>query len=187
MNEMILALFWMTYYAIHSAMASDRIKTFLSITIPAFYPYYRLVYSVFALLNLLLLLQLHVIVPSESIFESRIAPWIGFTLCLAAAVVLLVSIRSYGIGFLIRESREDELVTTGLNSIVRHPLYFGTLLLLIGVFLILPKWKNLVVLVISSLYLVIGSLLEERKLIARFGEDYISYRERVNMLIPGLF
>ena len=37
-----------------------------------------------------------------------------------------------------------------------------------------------------TVYLVVGALYEERKLVRLFGEEYIKYRERTPMLIPGL-
>jgi protein-S-isoprenylcysteine O-methyltransferase Ste14 len=37
-----------------------------------------------------------------------------------------------------------------------------------------------------SLYLVIGALFEERKLLQEFGEDYAAYQDRTPMLFPKL-
>jgi protein-S-isoprenylcysteine O-methyltransferase Ste14 len=38
--------------------------------------------------------------------------------------------------------------------------------------------------VILTSYLIVGTLLEERKLIGEFGEEYLAYQKRVSMLIP---
>ena len=38
--------------------------------------------------------------------------------------------------------------------------------------------------IILSAYLVVGSILEERKLLAEIGEPYAEYRRRVPMLVP---
>jgi protein-S-isoprenylcysteine O-methyltransferase Ste14 len=38
--------------------------------------------------------------------------------------------------------------------------------------------------VILSAYLLIGTLLEERKLVLEFGEKYKAYQRQVSMLIP---
>jgi len=187
MNELILGLFWMTYYLIHSMMASMRFKHFIKLTAPFFFPYYRLVYSIFATVNLILLLQFHLIVPSQSMFKSLGLQWVGFAFLLSGGVVLLIAVRNYGARFLWRETKVDTLITTGLNAYVRHPLYFGILLLLFGIFLLSPLWKNMVLLIVSTLYLIVGILLEERKLIAEFGSAYLAYRKRVSMLIPWIF
>lgn len=43
---------------------------------------------------------------------------------------------------------------------------------------------NLPVRIILSLHLIIGTLLEERKLVQELGEPYIRYQQQVPMLIP---
>jgi protein-S-isoprenylcysteine O-methyltransferase Ste14 len=187
MNELILGMFWMVYFAIHSVMATSRFKLYLRLTIPAFYPYYRSVYSLFATVNLLLLLWLHLIVTSELIFDSGNFWFIGYAFCLASGIVLAVAGKAYGVGFLIREAKNKHLIRSGLNAYVRHPLYFGILLFVIGFFLVSPNWKNLVFAVISVLYLIVGTLLEERKLMAEFGQEYVNYKKEVKMLIPWIF
>jgi len=38
--------------------------------------------------------------------------------------------------------------------------------------------------VVLTVYIIIGTLLEEKKLIAEIGQPYLIYRSRVPMLIP---
>jgi protein-S-isoprenylcysteine O-methyltransferase Ste14 len=80
-------------------------------------------------------------------------------------------------------SDTDEFDETGVFSITRHPWYFGSLLLLWS---ILPQYSLPVFLTacILSMYLVIGTMLEERKIIARYGDGYRRYQQRVSMLFP---
>lgn len=184
MNELVLGMFWIIYYVMHSAMATSRFKLYLRLTVPSFYPYYRFVYSLFAVINFLLLLWLHLILSSGSIFETGDLRFVGYAFCFASAIVFAIAGKAYGSGFLFREQKNKYLMRSGLNAFVRHPLYFGILLFLIGVFLIAPNWKNLVFVIISTLYLIVGTLLEERKLIDEFGEEYRKYRKEVKMLIP---
>lgn len=65
---------------------------------------------------------------------------------------------------------------------VRHPLYFFTLILI---------WSNpditpdrLLFNVLFTGWIVVGTRLEERDLVAEFGEHYRAYQRRVPMLIP---
>jgi protein-S-isoprenylcysteine O-methyltransferase Ste14 len=47
--------------------------------------------------------------------------------------------------------------------------------------------RNLLALNVGlTLYLILGAIYEERKLVREFGEQYTRYQERVPMLIPGL-
>jgi protein-S-isoprenylcysteine O-methyltransferase Ste14 len=74
-----------------------------------------------------------------------------------------------------------KLDTTGILGITRHPWYLGTILLI---------WARgfdvsaLITNIILTIYLVVGTVLEERKLLIEYGEDYRRYRENVSMLIP---
>jgi protein-S-isoprenylcysteine O-methyltransferase Ste14 len=67
---------------------------------------------------------------------------------------------------------------------VRHPLYTAGLLI-IWLFPIMTC--NLLALNIGmTLYILLGAVLEERKLEREFGEAYAQYKSRTPMLIPFL-
>lgn len=67
-------------------------------------------------------------------------------------------------------------------NVVRHPIYFGTLLVLWGVPLL--SASGLVFNLGMVVYLAIGVTFEERDLYATFGEAYRSYQRRVPALLP---
>ena len=185
MNALYLGVLWLIYYGLHSAMAGGGVKMALRRMLGEKFRYYRTFYSFFAAINFVLLFWFHTMLPSPNVFES------GWSIRLLAGVFVLVgtwiasqSLRSYPISFWFVEEQVNKLITTGWYAYVRHPMYFGVLLVLLGYFLLFPSVKNLVFVVISILYLIVGSLLEEAKLIDRFAEDYLDYRRRVKMLIP---
>jgi protein-S-isoprenylcysteine O-methyltransferase Ste14 len=80
-------------------------------------------------------------------------------------------------------SNTEEFNETGVFGITRHPWYLGSLLFLWS---ILPGYSLPVFLTacILSMYLVIGTILEERKIIAQYGDNYRRYQKRVSMLFP---
>ena len=77
-----------------------------------------------------------------------------------------------------------ELITTGPYAIVRHPIYAGLVLAIVGSAMAIGEWRALLGAVIAVLAFVRKFRLEERWMHEQFGEAYRTYRQRVPALIP---
>jgi protein-S-isoprenylcysteine O-methyltransferase Ste14 len=78
----------------------------------------------------------------------------------------------------IQTERKQQLVTTGVYGIVRHPMYLGMLLWFIGMPLLLGSYIGLALGVIMSVLFAFRAVGEERMLMREF-EDYAAYKKKV--------
>ena len=78
---------------------------------------------------------------------------------------------------------EPELVTAGPYAVVRHPIYSGILLALVGTALVISLIGLAIALIVGS-YFVWAARIEERNLTATFPSAYPAYMARTKMLIP---
>jgi protein-S-isoprenylcysteine O-methyltransferase Ste14 len=86
-------------------------------------------------------------------------------------------------GMPMTEKAEPELVTSGPYKFVRHPIYSGILLALVGTALATNLYWLIAVCIVGA-YFVYSASVEERIMTSSFPATYPSYRERTKMLIP---
>lgn len=177
---------------IHSLLASVGFKNFLRSALgEGFMKSYRLLYNLFAVISFAPILYLMITLPDQPLYQVP-RPWSylmragqGISALLLLAAVLQTDMFAFvGLRQLVEEEKMSALVTGGLYRLVRHPLYTFSLL-----FLWLSPSMSLnsfVVYVALTLYILIGIIFEERKLLREFGQQYASYRAVTPMLIPGL-
>jgi protein-S-isoprenylcysteine O-methyltransferase Ste14 len=84
----------------------------------------------------------------------------------------------------MRTDRAAELITGGIYSRVRHPLYLATILLLLGLAALYPFNRVIVFSIALCAYILIGAYLEERKLIVQYGDAYRAYRKQAGFMLP---
>lgn len=87
----------------------------------------------------------------------------------------------------IEVSNDQKVVSTGPYAVVRHPMYAGALLLLLGISPALGSWWGLLTL-IPFLMILVWRLLDEEKFLDKNLEGYIAYRKKVKYrLIPFIW
>jgi protein-S-isoprenylcysteine O-methyltransferase Ste14 len=121
-----------------------------------------------------------------------LATQVGALIGLVISLLYTDLLRFAGIGQFIRFLRGEQIINpapqfrfSGPYRIVRHPLYFFSLVLLW--FVPVMTLSILVINLVLSLYFWIGSIIEEQRLQVVFGDSYREYQQRVPRLFPLKF
>lgn len=142
--------------------------------------------KVFAGLALALRVALHFlgVWPAGSLPLPRVA---GQILVLAGAGI---AIRHY----LFLKRRNPDLAAPnflesemGLYRWIRHPMYFGDLVLMTGLTLLAPGFASVVLLALGTVGVGVQSRIEDALMARMFGPPFETWRARTRLLVPGLF
>lgn len=193
MRLLVTAALWVSWCAVHSLLTEEGVIGIDRVQETPFARYYRFLYVCFAVASLS---AVFLIVTREG--ETGLwcweGPWRAFQLIswVVAIAMGYLSFRFQDVwGFLgfralfavsPHEKGKDELITYGIYGMVRHPQFAAGVLFL---------WTRdltdtgLVTNLVLTAYLILGSKLEERKLVAKFGDRYRRYRQQVPAFIPG--
>lgn len=176
----------------HSAMARPAFKRAWTKLVPT--PIERSTYVLFTNLALILLFWQWQPLPGVvwsvegpiSVLTLQAIFWIGWGIVLVSTF-LINHFELFGLHQVYARWRDKPMApptfkTPAIYKWVRHPIYFGFLL----AFWATPKMTvgHLLFALATTGYILIGIWLEERDLIAVFGEQYRRYRKEVSMLIP---
>lgn len=197
-NIFLIILLFALFATSHTLLASLKIKKALVDKIGEKIAFYRLFYNT---ASLIIFLSFYVIAPKPDIivydlhypfdiitFVAQVLSLIGLLWALKGINVKefigIEQIRRYLKG----EYKIDDLDEKqnfrieGANKIVRHPFYLFSIL-----FLGFRPTMNLfyfITFICIVIYFYIGSIFEEKKLVEKFGNQYVEYQNRVPRLIP---
>jgi len=195
MGYLLIASLWIAYCLLHSFLISTSFTNLLTSILKNYYAFYRIF---FVSLSVALLIPL---IRYTDQFDTNIIityspPWnIVRNILLLGSLAMFFwafffdydSLSFFGIRQILNFGKEtkkghsNDLKKSGLLGVVRHPMYFA---------LIVALWcdtftvSGIIVNIILTLYVIIGTILEEKKLVLEFGDAYIKYQQEVPMLIP---
>lgn len=197
----VIILLFVVFGISHSFLASRELKSRIAAKYGDYIAFYRLGYNIISLISFMLILE---IAPRpDMIIYDLNGPYdiIIFALQALSLLGLMWTASSldwmefFGISqikrwyhgtYSIAELDESgTLITRGLYKYSRHPVYLFSILFLA----LRPEMSlfYLVSLVCIIAYFYIGSLYEEKKLISRFGNEYVEYMNTVPRILPFFF
>ena len=191
---LMLSLFVIAWCILHSAMIGVSVTENVKKRLGSKFRFYRLFFNLIAILTLIPVALFAYSIRAQTIFHWNGYMRIGQVLLLVVAALLfflggrhynarqVLGIKQIKEGTLNKAiSDTGEIDTSGVLGITRHPWYLATILL------IWARQMDLSVLIVNLIltsYLIVGTILEEKKLIKEFGEKYEAYQNRVSMLLP---
>jgi protein-S-isoprenylcysteine O-methyltransferase Ste14 len=120
-------------------------------------------------------------VPMSIVVAGDILVALGFF------VVFLVFRENSFASSVIDVEADHKVISSGPYAFVRHPIYIGALIMLVGVPLALGSWWGLLTLVLMSL-VVVWRLLDEEEFLVESLPGYVQYRNRVRYrLVPFIW
>jgi protein-S-isoprenylcysteine O-methyltransferase Ste14 len=112
--------------------------------------------------------------------------WTGCVLCYGGIVFAIWARYCLGRNWsgMVTVKEDHTLVRSGPYKLVRHPIYTGLSLALLGSAVVFGELHCLIGAALAVFEWKRKSLIEERFMIEQFGRDYVSYRRQVKALIP---
>lgn len=147
--------------------------------------------KVFGIISLveLIVVSIYAFIPSWHKFllpfwylDNEILVYVGWALLIISLAFVWFAQsnmrESWRIG--IDEENKSELITDGLFSLSRNPIFLGIMIANIGLFLVLPNAFTLLIIALSTVSINTQIRLEEEFLKKEFGLKYTHYQSKVN-------
>lgn len=111
---------------------------------------------------------------------------IGISLFILGWIIIIFAF--FRIGVIPSLRKKSNLITSGIYSVIRHPIYSGTLISVLGWNILFKSIISMIYFPLLCLFYLIETILEEKGLIEEYGDQYLDYKKKVTKrLIPFIF
>jgi protein-S-isoprenylcysteine O-methyltransferase Ste14 len=193
MKYLLIVFLWAAYCSLHSFLITIRFTKLMTRLFKNYYAFYRLFYVMLSIVLLIPLIKytghtdniILITYPMPLNIVRYILIFGSLIMFLWAFFFNYDFLSFFGIRQILNFGKENnsskEISKKGLLGIIRHPMYFA---LIIYLWCQMFSAVDLVVNTLLTIYIIIGTFLEEKKLVLEFGDSYIKYQQEVPMLIP---
>ena len=123
-------------------------------------------------------------------FSTFLADYIPIYVTIPIGVIALIISGVFAFTGLRKVFKEERakpgVITSGVFAYCRHPVYFGSILLFVGLSILTWSLLAFGICVIIVIFYEYAATFEEKLLVKQFGQEYRDYQKRVPKWIPGL-
>ena len=116
----------------------------------------------------------------EIIQGNSILSFLGFIIILIASIIMFLAIKDLGSNLspFPRPIAKGKLITSGIYSLIRHPMYYSLILISFGIFIIKFSIYYLFLTISLALVIKLKIILEEQYLKNKY-KNYFLYKNKV--------
>jgi methanethiol S-methyltransferase len=186
---------WTGYSLLHSFLISIRFTDLMTRLLKDYYAFYRIFYVLISLVLLIPLINYTAQLDNNVIIIYNLPLNIARYVLISGSLLMFFwafffdydSLSFFGIrqalnfGKIKKINPSAEVKRNGLLGIMRHPMYLS---LMIYLWCQTFRMSDIVVNIVLTIYIIIATRLEEKKLVLEFGDTYVKYQQEVPMFIP---
>ena len=121
--------------------------------------------------------------------DLEIYLWIGLLMTIAGVAFAIWARLTLGRNWsgTVTIKQDHELIRTGPYALVRHPIYTGIALAVLGTAIFDGKIRSLILILATFSVLIYKIRMEEQFMTEQFGSEYTNYRQKTKALVPFLW
>ena len=195
MKYLLIALMWVGYCLLHSFLISIRFTDLMTRLLKNYYAFYRIFYVSISLVLLIPLIDYTTQLDNKVIINYGMALTIVRYILISGSLLMFFwafffnydTLSFFGIrqalnfGKIKKINPSEDVKKNGLLGIIRHPMYLAVMIIL---WCQIFTMSDIIVSTILTIYIIIATRLEEKKLVSEFGDAYVNYQQQVPMFIP---
>jgi len=196
MKYCLLSTLWILWCFLHSFLITTRITIWFRKQLGAKFAFYRIFYNLFSLITVLPLFYWQGTIPGPTVIP--LSPYlmiVKYIALIAGVIVIAGSFASFDIREFMgirqtvsgdqQKEKEPAIKQHGLYGIVRHPMYLGAIIYFTASMTHAPLPQFLGYLILA-IYMIIGTVREDRRLSRELGNVYRNYQKEVPMILPRI-
>ncbi len=187
MRYLLLGLLWISFYTFQTFLSASKIKRISQEKSRRINKWSSIAYGLISFLILVGVGLYSLFLPKVTLMPADIVTlYLGYLLATFGTILIVRANKKISILRCIKSTSSNNLVTKGIYSSIRYPLYAGIILILLGYFLLERTMAGAIQLLAFASYIPIGTYFKEKYLAKKFEDRFTQYKKTVPAFLPKL-